>query len=66
MEQTISVILLVWGAYLVIGLVFSIVFISRGLSEVDEGAKGSKLGFKLLIIPGMLIFWPLFAKKWRD
>jgi hypothetical protein len=52
------------GLYLFCGFVFALVFIFKGLNKVDEGAPGSSVGFKIIIIPGSMIFWPLLLKKW--
>jgi hypothetical protein len=52
------------GIYLLVGLVFWIAFILKGVGRVDEGAQNSSIGFKLIIIPGMMVFWPLLFKKW--
>jgi hypothetical protein len=53
------------GAYLICGFLFSLVFISKGLRTLDEGSHGAGIGFKLIIIPGCMVFWPLLLKKWR-
>jgi hypothetical protein len=52
------------GLYLLCGFVFALVFIFKGLNKVDEGAHGSTVGFKIIIIPGTMIFWPILLKKW--
>lgn len=52
------------GLYLLCGFVFALVFIFIGLNKVDEGAHGSSVGFKIIIIPGTMIFWPILLKKW--
>ncbi|MFT3908166.1 MAG: hypothetical protein QM737_01970 [Ferruginibacter sp.] len=52
------------GIYLICGLLFSIIFISKGLKVLDEGSHGSGIGFKLIIIPGCMIFWPVLLNKW--
>lgn len=64
MEQIVGLILLIVLVYLVLGLIFSIFFLWRGINKVDEGAEGSSFVFKLLIIPGMLVFWTFFLYKW--
>lgn len=64
MEEVVSNIFFVIGLYLSIGLVFGLIFISLGLKNVDEGSIDTSWKFKLLLIPGMLVFWPLFLKKW--
>lgn len=50
--------------YLLIGVVFVIPFLLRGLTKVDETAHGGTIGFKIIIIPGVIVFWPLLLKKW--
>lgn len=60
----ISLLLISISIYLVIGFIFAIVFIIRGVTAIDEGAKGSGLGFRIIIIPGVMVFWPMLLKKW--
>jgi hypothetical protein len=50
--------------YLLAGLVFSVAFILKGIGRIDEGAQHASIGFKLIIIPGTMVFWPLLFKKW--
>lgn len=65
MEQIVSIILLVALVYIAIGILFSVVFIWKGLSKTDQGVVGSGKLFKVLIFPGLVTFWPLFLTKWR-
>jgi hypothetical protein len=52
------------GLYLLLGLLFSLVFLWKGLNRVDPTTKGSSFYFKLLIIPGMIVFWIFFLGRW--
>ena len=52
------------SVYLVLGLIFAVLFITKGLGSVDEGAKGSGIGFRIILIPGTVVFWPILLKKW--
>jgi hypothetical protein len=52
------------GIYLLCGFVFALVFIFKGAQVIDEGARGSTLGFKIIIIPASMVFWPLLLIKW--
>lgn len=61
---TVIILLLVAGLYLLSGLFFSIAFVWKGVSRIDESAKDSSWGFRLIIIPGTIIFWPLLLRKW--
>ena len=52
------------GAYLALGLVFAIVFVTRGVQRIDPAADGAPVGFRLLILPGCAALWPLLAWRW--
>ena len=51
--------------YLAMGLLFVIPFLWKGITKVDEGALKSTFGFKIIIIPGVVVFWPVLLKRWR-
>ena len=50
--------------YLLLGLAFGIAFVIWGIHKVDEDAVGTGLGFRLIILPGMMAFWPVMLLKW--
>jgi hypothetical protein len=60
----VSIILIMISVYLFTGLVFAIAFITKGVEKVDEGANNAGWGFRLIIIPGTIVFWPVLLKKW--
>lgn len=60
----VSVILLITASYLSAGLLFAVAFVLKGVTRIDEGAIGSRWGFRLIIIPGTIVFWPFLLKKW--
>jgi hypothetical protein len=60
----VTILLLSSAIYLAFGLLFAIPFLLKGVDTVDEGAHGSGIGFRLIIIPGIAVFWPLLLKKW--
>ena len=60
----IKIILILVLAYLLAGLVFAIFFVTKGVDRMDEGADGGSWGFRVIIIPGTMVFWPLLFKKW--
>ncbi len=62
--DVITIILITITVYLIAGLVFAVPFVIKGVVKIDEGAQGSGWGFRLIIIPGTIIFWPLLLKKW--
>lgn len=56
-------IVLVAGVYLAIGLAFALLFVVRWAGRVDPAARSGTLGFRVLIIPGSAILWPLLAAR---
>jgi len=62
----IGLIFIVVAIYLALGFIFSIAFITKGVDKIDEGAHGASLGFRIIIIPGTMIFWPLLLRKWLN
>lgn len=50
-------------AYLIGGLIFSVPFVIFGIHRVDHNVQGWSIFFRIIILPGMLIFWPLFAVR---
>ena len=59
-ELTLIIILI----YLIAGAVFVVPFLMKGLTKVDESAHGGTIGFKIIIIPGVIVFWPMLLSKW--
>ncbi len=62
----VEILLLTIAFYLFAGFVFAIAFITKGVDVVDEGAHGSSFGFRLIIVPGVIVFWPVLLKKWLN
>jgi hypothetical protein len=56
-------IVLVAGVYLAIGLAFALLFVVRWVGRVDPAARSGTIGFRLLIIPGSALLWPLLAGR---
>lgn len=58
--------ILVWlfYAYLIIGFLFSIWFVSKGVEKVDEGMVGAKWSLRLLLLPGSMLLWMSMLKKY--
>jgi len=53
------------AVYASFGLVFAVPFVWLGVQRLDSEAHGSGIGFRLLILPGVAAFWPMFAYRWR-
>jgi hypothetical protein len=52
------------ATYAGLGLVFALPFVWFGVQRVDSDARGSGIGFRLLILPGAAAFWPMFLYRW--
>ena len=52
------------GAYLACGFVFAVPFVLIGVNRFDPHAKPGSWGFRVLIIPGTMLVWPLLARRW--
>ena len=50
--------------YAGLGLVFAGAFVWFGVQRLDSEAQGSGAGFRLLILPGVAAFWPMFLYRW--
>jgi hypothetical protein len=59
-----NLLVIVLGIHLGLGFIFSIFFVTKGVGKIDPTAKAGTIGFRLLIIPGTMAFWPLLAKRW--
>tara|TARA_R110002096_G_scaffold24760_6_gene77923 strand:- start:1219 stop:1467 length:249 start_codon:yes stop_codon:yes gene_type:complete len=64
MSLAIEMFLSILAVYLGFGLIFAILFVFLGVKRIDHAAAGGKLGFKLMIIPGCMIFWPFLFIRW--
>jgi hypothetical protein len=68
-HPSVSTILAIWvirvlGVYLGLGFLFALGFVANGVGRLDPGAQGSGIGFRLLLIPGSMAFWPLLLWRW--
>jgi hypothetical protein len=50
--------------YAVAGFLFASIFVFRGVQRIDSEAQGSGVAFRLLILPGVAAFWPMFLRRW--
>jgi hypothetical protein len=62
--QAISVGVAAIEAYAIAGVVFAAVFLTRGFAQVDPRVVGAPRTLRLLILPGIVALWPLFARRW--
>ncbi len=51
------------GLYLVAGLLFAPPFATRWVNRLDEVAAHGTPGFRLLLLPGAVLLWPLLLAR---
>jgi hypothetical protein len=59
-----SAFLILLGVYFACGFVFALAFVFWGAQRIDPHAGPGTWGFRLLIIPGSMAFWPLLLYRW--
>lgn len=59
-----AILLIALGIYLLCGLAFAVPFVLVGVKRLDPHAAHCSWGFRLLIAPGAMAFWPLLFKRW--
>ena len=52
------------GAFLIVGVLFAVPFVLRGVGRIDPDAREGTWGFRLLIFPGVVALWPILALRW--
>ncbi len=52
--------------YLAVGAVFALPFVVVGVGRVDPDARHGTFGFRVLILPGVVLLWPLLLTRWMQ
>lgn len=63
-EQIAIIGVLAVSLYVLVGFLFAIPFVIKGAPAIDHAARGTKWGFRLIIIPGVSVFWPMLLRRW--
>lgn len=50
--------------YFLIGIIFSILFVSFGVQRIDHAAKEASVMTRLFLFPGSVAFWPFLLLRW--
>jgi hypothetical protein len=50
--------------YVLAGFVFALLFLPRAVARLDRRMAAAPISLRLLILPGTIAFWPLFARRW--
>lgn len=59
-----ALVLALTGLYLLCGVIFAVPFVLVGVGRIDPHAAHGSWGFRVLIMPGTTLLWPLLAKRW--
>ena len=59
----VSVLVLVLELYAATGIAVALVFLTMGIGRIDKSASHVYV-FRLLLIPGVVLLWPLVLKRW--
>ncbi len=51
-------------AYTLAGLGFAALFLPRAVARLDPRVAGAPKTLRVLILPGIVALWPLFAWRW--
>ena len=50
-------------SYAAAGALFAMIFLWRWVGQFDPAALHATWGFRVLVFPGVVLFWPLFAMR---
>ncbi len=59
-----SFVVAVFEAYALTGVGFALLFLPRGVTRLDPRVASAPKTLRLLILPGVVALWPLFAWRW--
>lgn len=62
--QGIQLFVYLFYAYLLIGLVFGLWFVFKGVQQIDSGMEGAKWNLRLLLLPGSIALWVILLRKY--
>ena len=62
--QLAQAVVVVFELYTIVGLIFALIFLARGITKVDPRTAAAPKSLRLLILPGVAALWPLFARRW--
>ena len=49
--------------YASLGLAFGVMFVTAGVQRVDPVAQNAGIGFRLIILPGVVTLWPVLLVR---
>ncbi len=64
MITIVSTILLSIMVYLTCGIGAATCFVCWGVNRVDASARNTSIAFRILLMPGCILFWPWILRCW--
>ena len=64
MKFAVEILLVLGGIHLAIGGIFSLLIQRSILVRRDPAVRGAGLGFRFLLLPGLILLWPLLVLAW--
>ena len=62
--ESAKVVVALFELYVLTGVGFAVLFLARAIVRLDHRLEGAPRTLRLLILPGVVALWPLFAKRW--
>jgi hypothetical protein len=62
--ESANVVVALFELYVLMGGGFAVLFLPRAIVRLDHRLEGAPRTLRLLILPGVVALWPLFAKRW--
>ena len=59
-----QVVVAAFETYALAGVGFALIFLPRAVARLDPRVAGAPKTLRLLIMPGIVALWPLFAWRW--
>ena len=66
MENFIRILLILVGIYLVMGIIAYFPLLKKGIPTFDDSMHETPLFFKILVFPGVVVFWLPLLLKWKQ
>ena len=57
-------ILIAGSVYVAAGVAVAVPFVFLGVGKVDPAASRARWPFRLTILPGVAVLWPIMLSKW--
>ena len=66
MENFIRILLILAGIYLAMGFITYFPLLKKGIPTFDDSMHETPFVFKVLLLPGIVVFWLPLYLKWKQ